>query len=82
LHAYDATNAFTEFWNSTQGSGNGAGNVVKFTVPTIANWRIAKEHLHLGIEFANGSIRLRLMHPIEENLCNIVEIQLHLHPLG
>ncbi len=40
LHAYDSTNVATELWNSTLGTGNAAGNAVKFTVPTVANGKI------------------------------------------
>lgn len=40
VHAYDGSNLATELWNSTQGTGNSAGNAVKFTVPTIANGKV------------------------------------------
>jgi hypothetical protein len=40
LHAYDGTNVHTELWNSTLGTGNAAGNAIKFTVPTVANGKV------------------------------------------
>ncbi len=40
LHAYDGANVHTELWNSTLGTGNAAGNAIKFTVPTVANGKV------------------------------------------
>jgi hypothetical protein len=40
LFAYDATNLGTALWDSTQGTGNAAGNAVKFCVPTVANGKV------------------------------------------
>ncbi len=39
LYAYDAS-TLAELWDSTMGTGNAAGNAMKFTVPTIANGRV------------------------------------------
>jgi hypothetical protein len=42
VHAYDAGNLATEYWNSTMAAGNHdqAGNAVKFAPPTIANGKV------------------------------------------
>jgi len=42
LHAYDAKNLLTEYWNSAMAPNNRdrAGNAVKFVPPTIANGKV------------------------------------------
>ena len=39
LYAYNAA-TLAELWNSTMGTGNTAGNAMKFVVPTIANGKV------------------------------------------
>ena len=40
IQAYDATKISTELWHSARGTGNAAGNAVKFTVPTVGNGKV------------------------------------------
>ena len=40
LRAYDASTLANELWDSTLAPGDGLGNAVKFTLPTIANGKV------------------------------------------
>jgi Putative Ig domain len=40
LHAYEAVDITNELWNSARVAADGAGNAIKFVVPTVANGRV------------------------------------------